>query len=1057
MQDDKAMSFRLSPQQELLWARQSEGRSENGLVALDIVGELDTDQLHQALDRVVERHEILRTVFPLRAGMRLPLQVVRESLAPEWVEVDLDAATPAEEQARLTELAQAARTRAWDYEGGPLVAAQLVAAGTNRHVLVIAIAPLCADAGSLGTMVMELTALYANSPVDDAPLQYADFAEWQHQLVEAEDDDADAGRRFWSEAAPADGFRMPFVGAAAPGTTESRAVALDADDRAMIEAAAERCGVSTETFVQAAWHVVAGRLSDADEVVIATVPTHRAHDELETAIGAFARPLAVSSRVAENPTFADLAAQLHRAQDLAERWQDYAPPNAAGLTTGFVAAEPFAAVQADGVSFSCRLIEPPASFSLAVEWGENCRLRFEPSAIDRDSAERTARYLRRVVREVAASPDTPIDDLDMLDDDDVRRLTIEVNATGQPVTLSPIHELFTAAAEATPDHIAVVDENGSTTYSELLERSNRLAHKLREAGVVSGGVVGLCTDRSIDMIVGVLGILKAGAAYLPLNFEHPPARLAHQLQETAAPAIVTQKTLIDRLPEFGGEIICLDRDRASIDSQPTSTPATSVPVDSPAYVIYTSGSTGTPKGVAVTHANVANYVHALSGELGGKKQPLSFGMVTAISTDLGNTAVFPALCSGGTLVLVSPAAASDTAAAAGFLRAHPIDVLKITPSHLNALLSGAEAADVLPKNWLIVGGEALSWDLVARVRELGACRILNHYGPTETTIGASTSVVADGPGRYAPATAPIGRPIANMACYVLDERGRCVPEGALGELHISGAGVAQGYVGQPELTAERFRPDPFVGGDARMYATGDLVRRLPDGEIEFVGRRDDQLKIRGFRIEPSEVEAALRSYNGVQDAVVVGHDDGRGERRLVAYVVAARSVTAEELKRHAAQWLPDVMIPTAFVVLDSLPLTPSGKVDRLALPTPEAANGSGADTYVAPRTPVEEAVAAIWADVLGIERVGADDDFFALGGHSLLATQIIAQIRSNLSVNLPLHSLFTAPTVAMLAAQVVQMMGDDDETAQLLAEVDQLSDEEVERLLAGEPETGGHS
>jgi acyl carrier protein len=264
-------------------------------------------------------------------------------------------------------------------------------------------------------------------------------------------------------------------------------------------------------------------------------------------------------------------------------------------------------------------------------------------------------------------------------------------------------------------------------------------------------------------------------------------------------------------------------------------------------------------------------------------------------------------------------------------------------------------------------------------------------------------------------------------------------------------------VGHPELTEERFRPDPFAGSGERMYATGDLVRRLPNDEIEFVGRRDDQLKIRGFRIEPSEVEAALRTHEGIRDAVVVGRDEGRGERRLVAYVVAARSVTAEELKRHAAQWLPDVMIPSAFVVLDSLPLTPSGKVDRLALPAPDAANGSGADAYVAPRTPVEEAVAAIWADVLGIERVGADDDFFALGGHSLLATQIIAQIRSNLSVNLPLHSLFTAPTVATLAAQVVQMMGGDDETAQLLAEVGQLSDEEVERLLAGEPEAGGSS
>jgi amino acid adenylation domain-containing protein len=1047
MQDDTAMSFRLSPQQELLWSSHPEGPIGSGLVTIDLGGKLDAGRLRQAFGRLVERHEILRTTFPLRAGMRMPLQVVLESLAPEWVDLDLAAAdVPAEQDARLAELVETARSRAWDYDAGPLVAGYLAAVNPERHVFVVAVAPLCADAGALRTMAVELTELYADTLVGDDPLQYADFAEWQQQLLDADDDEAEAGRRFWSDAASGEGFRMPFVGAAAPSATETIEIRLDEKDNMALKTAAERCGVSPEAVVQAAWHV------------IATVPARRIHTELETAVGAFARALPVRSRLGDNPTFADLAAQIYRAQDLAERWQDYAPAEAtAALATGFVTAESFGAIETGGVSFSCRRIEPPASFPLAVEWDESYRLRFDPTAIDRDSAERTARYLRRVVTAAASTPDLSIDDLELLDADDVRRLTIEVNATAEAVPLTAIHELFTAAAKSTPDRPAVVDESGTATYSELLDRSNRLAHRLRGAGVGPGSVIGLCTDRSIDMIVGVLGILKAGAAYLPLNFEHPPARLAHQLQETSAPAIVTQEAFLERLPEFGGEIICLDRDRASIDAEPTSTPEVLAPLDSPVYVIYTSGSTGTPKGVAVTHANVANYVHALGGQLGATEEPLSFGMVTAISTDLGNTAVFPALCTGGTLVLVSPAAASDAAAAAAFLRAHPIDVLKITPSHLTALLSGVDAADVLPKKWLVVGGEALSWDLVTRVRDLGTCRILNHYGPTETTIGACTGVVADGPGRYAPATVPIGRPISNTVCYVLDERGRCVPEGALGDLHIGGAGVAQGYVGHPELTEERFRPDPFAGSGERMYATGDLVRRLPNDEIEFVGRRDDQLKIRGFRIEPSEVEAALRTHEGIRDAVVVGRDEGRGERRLVAYVVAARSVTAEELKRHAAQWLPDVMIPSAFVVLDSLPLTPSGKVDRLALPAPDAANGSGADAYVAPRTPVEEAVAAIWADVLGIERVGADDDFFALGGHSLLATQIIAQIRSNLSVNLPLHSLFTAPTVATLAAQVVQMMGGDDETAQLLAEVGQLSDEEVERLLAGEPEAGGSS
>jgi acyl-coenzyme A synthetase/AMP-(fatty) acid ligase/acyl carrier protein len=397
---------------------------------------------------------------------------------------------------------------------------------------------------------------------------------------------------------------------------------------------------------------------------------------------------------------------------------------------------------------------------------------------------------------------------------------------------------------------------------------------------------------------------------------------------------------------------------------------------------------------------------------------------------------------------VSPGAAADAAAAAEYLRAHPVDVLKITPSHLNALLVGADGADVLPKRWLVIGGEALSWDIVTRVRELGSCRILNHYGPTETTVGSCTFVVEESEQSPQTATAPIGSPLANTRCYVLDEGGRCVPEGVAGELYIAGAGVASGYVRRPELTEEQFLPDPFAG-QGRMYATGDLVRRLPEGDLEFMGRRDDQVKIRGFRVEPAEIEAALRSHEYVDEAVVVAPLDARGEHRLIAYVVAS-NVTMDELRRHLADWIPEFMIPSTFVPIDAVPRTASGKIDRLALPSPESASvASAGPVYTAPRTAVEEAIAAIWADVLGIEKVGVDDDFFALGGHSLLATQIVAQLRSDFAVNLPLHALFSFPTVATLSQQVVELIGEspDLDTQGLIAELEGLSDEEVTRLL----------
>jgi amino acid adenylation domain-containing protein len=552
-------------------------------------------------------------------------------------------------------------------------------------------------------------------------------------------------------------------------------------------------------------------------------------------------------------------------------------------------------------------------------------------------------------------------------------------------------------------------------------------------------VVGLCTDRSVDMVVGVLGILEAGGAYLPLNHEHPSARLEHQLEETGAKAIVTQEPLLDRLPAGGLSVVCLDRDRAELDALDGSPLGVEGSLDDLVYVIYTSGSTGTPKGVGVTHGNLSNYTQDLVGRLGVDGEACRFGMVTAISTDLGNTAFYPSLCSGGTLVLVRPEVAADPAAFAAQVADAPLDVLKITPSHLGALLRAGEER-VLPRRVVVVGGERFGWDLVDRIRGLGSCRILNHYGPTEATVGSTTLEVGGGPGAYAPASVPVGRPIANTRCYVLDEAGEPVPLGAPGRLYIGGAGVARGYVGRPELTAERFLADPFADG-GRMYDTGDVVRRLPDGVLEFLGRADDQVKIRGFRVEPTEVEAVLCSHPSVPAAAVVavGGDD---DLRLVAYVEGGADAAEDELRRHLADRLPDYMIPSAFATVASLPLTASGKVDRVALAQMEIASTDAA-AYVAPRTAVEEAVAAVWAEVLGRERVSVEDDFFALGGHSLLATQVVAQVRTDFAIELPLHSLFMYPTVATLSAEIVTLMSaaEHDETQALLEELEGVAEE----------------
>jgi amino acid adenylation domain-containing protein len=764
--------------------------------------------------------------------------------------------------------------------------------------------------------------------------------------------------------------------------------------------------------------------------------------------------LPVRSEAGGDATFAELLAQVTRGRADAVAWADYAPLSIAdGLAVGFVSSHG-ARADAGAARLTVERVVTAEHLGLwlahhDLEGAGTAWLAHDPAALDHEAAQRLARQLEKVLASVAADAGAELGAIELLGDDERRQVLVEFNATAAPVADTRIEQLFDARAAATPDACAVRDGSGSLSYGELQERANRLARRLERAGVEAGTVVGLCTDRSTDMVVGLLGILKAGAGFLPLHFEHPRARLEHQLQGAGCRVLVTQSPLLARLPAVEGDVICLDSDADAPGAEPATAPEHSGGLDDLAYVIYTSGSTGRPKGVGVTQANLANYVSDIVRRLDAGSAPLAFAMMTALSTDLGHTAVFPALCSGGTLVLVPPAEAADPAAVARRFAEAPVDVMKITPSHLGALLAAGDGR-VLPRRWLFIGGERLGWDVVGAVRQLGACSIINHYGPTETTVGSCALPVPNDPGPFAPTSVPVGRPISNTRCYVLNARGAPVPLGAAGRLFIGGAGVARGYIGQPELTAERFSADPFADDGGRMYDTGDLARWLPDGTLEFLGRVDEQVKIRGFRVEPAEVEAMLREQPSVREAVVVARREGEGDPRLVAYCVHEPAVSHDDLRAHLAELVPDYMVPSAFVSLDALPLTPSGKVDRLSLPEP-AAPGSG-NGRVAPRTPMEESVAAIWADVLGVDAVGVDDDFFALGGHSLLAAQVVAQVRSDFAVELPMHSLFTMPTVETLAAEIGRLAGaaDEDETAQLLAKLETLSDDEVERLLAEE-------
>jgi pristinamycin I synthase 3 and 4 len=587
------------------------------------------------------------------------------------------------------------------------------------------------------------------------------------------------------------------------------------------------------------------------------------------------------------------------------------------------------------------------------------------------------------------------------------------NATARALPSTTFPELFAARAEQTPDAIAALFEDECLSYGALDARANQLAHHLRALGVGPEVVGGLCVERSLEMLVGLLGILKAGGAYLPLDPGYPRERLAFMLSDAGAPVLVTQSHLRAALPAHDAHVVDLDADAATIARLPTTAPVINLAPQHPAYVIYTSGSTGTPKGVVVDHASLANKVLTLGADF--KAGPgFRMALLSSPAFDPSIEQMALPLAHGASVVVVSDEVRASPARFWDYIGRARVDLLNCTPSLLESLIPSAP--DGFSLRHLVLGGEPFTIELREKISaHINVASVTNLYGPTETTIDAAGfTVEQDQSGPYI----PIGRPLPNYRAYVLDAGLDPVAVGERGELYIAGSGLARGYVGHTGLTAERFVANPHGPAGSRMYRTGDFARWRSDAVLEFLGRADAQVKVRGFRIEPGEIEAALVGHGAVAQAAVIAREDsGGGDKRLVAYVVAAadRPPAAEELRAHLAQRLPDYMVPSAYVVLDRLPLTPNGKLDRRALPAPQVTGSEGGRL---PRTPREEVLCGLFAEVLGVERVGIDDNFFALGGHSLLATRLISRIRSTLGAEIAIRSLFEAPTVEALTQRL---------------------------------------
>ncbi|MEG4815821.1 amino acid adenylation domain-containing protein [Microcoleus sp. K5-D4] len=1035
--------FRLSPQQKYLWLLQQDSPAYRVQAAISIEGSLQTERLKKALEKVSDRHEIIRTSFQGKAGLKIPIQVISEHSSVSWNWVNLSEVNPQEQEAKIEEIFQQEKSALFNFERNPAWHLSLITLSSERHILLVSLPALCADSRTLKNLVQEISQCYAaclhGEEITDEVVQYIQFSEWQNELLE--DEEAAEGKEYWTEHnfSALASLRLPFenrlINAPAQFTPQAFEVKLELALLVQVEAIARQYNTSLSTFLLACWKILLWRLIGRSELAVGVAFDGRKYEELEPALGLFAKFLPLQGQLTENFSFAETLQQIQQEEREAYKYQEYFSHeylgNSSGFPFGFEFEEQLEKHSASGVFFSiykqyacCDRFKVKLSChrqndSLAAEF------HYDPIFLADNSIRCLAEQFYALVQSVASNPQTAIGKLEMLSDRARNQLLVEFNSTKADYQLDKcVHQLFEEQAERSPHRIAAVCENQQITYSELNARANQIAHYLQQLGVKPEVIVGFCVDRSLEAIAGILGILKAGGAYLPLDPAMPKERLALMLQNAQTPVLLTQQHLIKKLPETKAYIVCLDTDIPSF----SPTTFVSASGENLAYIIYTSGSTGTPKGVAIEHRQLLNYLHGIQEKL-NLPSGANYATVSTFAADLGNTVIFPALCSGGCLHIISQERATDPQAIAAYFQQHSIDCLKIVPSHLKALLSASNASQILPKKRLILGGEPLMWNLIETIQKYNPdCSIFNHYGPTETTVGVLTYQVKMQGDRISQ-TVPLGRPLPNTQIYLLDSHLQPVPVGVAGELYIAGAGLARGYLNQPELTAEKFICKSLTQEpETRLYKTGDLARYLPDGNIEFIGRVDRQVKLRGFRIELGEIEAGLCHHPSVREAAVLLQENEPGNQRLVAYIVSHSKLSVqdsqliESLRSFLKEKLPEYMIPSAFVVLKALPLTPNGKIDRQALPAPSVA-ANFTDTFVGPRTPGEEILAGIWSQLLNLKKVGIHDNFFELGGHSLLITQLLAKVRESFQVELPLRVLFEAPTVAGLAEKIEIQQG----------------------------------
>jgi arthrofactin-type cyclic lipopeptide synthetase C len=1028
-------------QQRLWFLAQMEGANTayNIPVALRLRGRLDDAALQRALARIVARHETLRSRFaqfndeaqvliaPVDTGLLLRVEDLRQHPQPEET---------------LQALIQGEASGPFDLQDDPLIRGRLVRLAEDHHVLLLTLHHIISDGWSMGVLTRELMALYQAfshgqpDPLPPLALQYTDYAVWQRRWLSGEV--LQRQSEYWQQTL-AGGPALLMLPTDRPRPAQqdyagsSVAVVLDERLSAGLKALGQRHGVTLYMTLMSAWAMLLSRLSGQAEVVIGSPVANRTRAEIEGLIGMFVNTLALRIDTSGELSVEALLARV-KAQTLqAQAHQDLPFEQVVEVTRPVrsLAHSPLfqTLLSWDGLESPALALgeltlegvaEPShfAKFDLSLSLSESNgiirgSLEYATALFDQSTVERFVGYFQRLVQSMVANDQALLEQTPLLAPEEQQRLLVEFNATAVDYNLEQtIHGLFEAQVVRSSQAPAVVADEQQLTYAELNARANQLARHLRELGVGPDARVALCVERGLDMVIGLLAILKAGGGYVPLDPAYPLERLAYMLEDSAPLAVLVQGATRSLLGEVAVPVIDLDQ------SQWQSLPADNLSVDEltpqhTAYVIYTSGSTGQPKGVINEHSGVVNRLlwmqdayQLTASDTVLQKTPFSF--------DVSVWEFFWPLMTGARLVMARPEGHKDPLYLSDIIEREHITTLHFVPSMLDVFLAHADTARCGSLRQVMCSGEALPGSVVRRFKQqLPGSQLHNLYGPTEAAVDVTAWNCA-GPLENTPDNTPIGKPIANTRMYILDAQQQPVPHGVVGELYIGGVQVARGYLNRPELNAERFLTDPFQS-NGRMYRTGDVARYLPDGNIEYLGRNDDQVKIRGLRIELGEIQARLTQIDGVQEAAVLAREDVPGDKRLVAYYTGA-PLEIEKLRGHLLENLPDYMVPAVFVHLEALPLSPNGKLDRKALPAPDLA-AQTAREYEAPIGEVETALAQLWAELLKVERVGRHDHFFELGGHSLLAVNLVARMR-RASLSADIRVLFNQPTLAALAAAV---------------------------------------